>query len=501
MKLKDKSLTAGDVIFDDNVRYSNCKNEFDDIVRNINHEKSSESEYTNGWLVPDYAHFTDFDTQEPINMNGWKIHISPTFKNVVRVLKIVIDYAKECEKNNNYITFKFMRDLDKYKSYISNENLNVYDYESQRGKFITIYPKNDEQAREIADTLHEKFDQNRLRNDNDFISIKNDFQIYPGIYTRLANYKDIYENTGNKVGIDVNELMAHLNANNINVGYKNYKHPFKELRFNNKILPKNVCAINDLFAVKSIIKNTREICKYINNPYFDYMIRLFKDMLWYFNIKVKFDEISKDDHFKELKNKWSKYYNPLKTLLDRDFRITNKYFKNYLNRRVISDEEIGLIKSLILSVDDFTRLDYRLNNIFSINTNPNINNQGRLYDFINNNGSIYKINNDGLKMMNNLAEYQRDFYSSDEHVKKVCSIMWNCIDYFKFTFGFNYELTENEEERRRYIRDLYDEDIDYKDVIKYNDIVDNRVMNVELARQRYKYQRSIDKQIKKRNRN
>ena len=74
--------------------------------------------------------------------------------------------------------------------------------------------------------------------------------------------------------------------------------------------------------------------------------------------------------------------------------------------------------------------------------------------------------------------------------------MWNYIDHFKFTFGFNYELTEDEVKRKKYIRDLYDEDIDYKDVIKFDDIIDNRIINERLSGQKYEYQLSIDKQIK-----
>ena len=553
MKLKDKSLTAGDVIFDDNVNYADYKNdvkEFKNITKDIKLDKELSDMYIRGWTVPNYTHYSD--TYKNVNyehVNGWKIHISPTLKNVVKVLKIVTDYSKECEtnrelhkkelenaeknlldyaringykitindfnskeikekfensiyykiwaqhKNNdkhiNYLFFKFNNNFDDYNRLINDKNLRGND--DLRGKFIAIYSKNDFQAREIADTLHEKFVDNGLINEDDFINIKNDFQVYPGIYARLTNYYDAIFNdrkSRSKVGINYWDLEAHLTYGMyIDHNIETYEHPFKELRFNGKILPRNVYIINDLFAVKSIIDNMctyiNDFNQYMNNSYFDYTIKLFKNIANYNNIKV--DTIVTTFN---AANKYDKYEVLLDEIHKHNIEINNEFIKNYIdNNNITNANELNFIQSL---VDDNIPVFDKLNDVIKNYTGLN----GSLRDFINDNDyrNLNDIHDDAIRKINHVIDVIDEFNNLNVRVQYACTIMCNNIENNKFKFGFNYELTDNDTRCREYIMDLYNADIEYDDVIKYNDIVNDRIINRKLVNQKYTYQTPIDRQ-------
>lgn len=164
---------------------------------------------------------------------GWKIHISPKpNKNIFRVLEIV-----ESAREKLNFCYKFFNDLVLYVN-VCNDNKN------QAGKFITIYPKDDQMALEIAETLNEAFKKNNL-SENDFLEIRNDFKVYPGIYTRLCHYNDKEDkNSRYSLGIPQTVLKNYVNSKKLS----KYKHPFKKLTVKNIEIPKKVSKINKFLS-------------------------------------------------------------------------------------------------------------------------------------------------------------------------------------------------------------------------------------------------------------
>lgn len=76
---------------------------------------------------------------------GWKLHISATIKNALSILQIALPILLETK-----IAFKFPATINFL--YALNSG---HSYDCQAGKFITIYPSNDQQAVDTAWLLHE----------------------------------------------------------------------------------------------------------------------------------------------------------------------------------------------------------------------------------------------------------------------------------------------------------------------------------------------------------
>ena len=76
---------------------------------------------------------------------GWKLHVSATILNASDLLEIVAPFLES--QKAFYKAPKSLRELKKLNSGV------YYDY-SQIGKFITIYPQNDEHALFLAERLH-----------------------------------------------------------------------------------------------------------------------------------------------------------------------------------------------------------------------------------------------------------------------------------------------------------------------------------------------------------
>lgn len=125
---------------------------------------------------------------------GWKIHISPNTDHCKEVFEIVDALSDEIG-----FTFKVNKHMDLYA-----QSFLLYEAnDSQRGKYITIYPNSDEIAAEISERLNEEF-QKRGLTDEDFMELRYDFKIYPGIYTRFTSYDDSDGETRGR--LDVPEL-------------------------------------------------------------------------------------------------------------------------------------------------------------------------------------------------------------------------------------------------------------------------------------------------------
>lgn len=98
-------------------------------------------------------------------LEGWKIHVSPYLKDYGKVLNIVTTLMLARK-----ISFKFAYNLSDY-LLLSDKNISP----SQFGKYITIYPKNDNEFKSILKTLNEKltnFDGVRVPSDRRYMNSK-----------------------------------------------------------------------------------------------------------------------------------------------------------------------------------------------------------------------------------------------------------------------------------------------------------------------------------------
>ena len=158
------------------------------------------------------------------------------------ILKLVYKYHEE-----NKIHGKFIRTLPHYRHF--NKEMPELNRDYQVGKFITIYPKNDDEAKKIVESLHTAFEAEGL-DDSCFLEISDDFKVYPGIYVRMSEFHGGLDDNiaRGKLCIPTQVFKAHCNIMEIET--ENYQHPFDKLYAHGKDMPKDVCKIND--AVKKI---------------------------------------------------------------------------------------------------------------------------------------------------------------------------------------------------------------------------------------------------------
>ena len=215
-------------------------------------EGKTYEEYRNG-VAGFYAHgkksfdaFSKILPREFKNIEtGWKIHVSPDFFHCTDILRIVEDLRKE--RNFNY---KFVKSPYTYRMYF---NVN----QDQAGKFVTIYPKDDQESRWIVEELNKRFVEKGF-DESCFLEVKGDFKVYPGIYVRMSEYGGhLDDNSGRGTFcIPIRVLGSHCD-DNLNVGWdakdediknneqvKKYEHPFEHLYAHGVEMPKKVCEIN-----------------------------------------------------------------------------------------------------------------------------------------------------------------------------------------------------------------------------------------------------------------
>jgi Protein kinase domain len=107
---------------------------------------------------------------------GWKLHVSATILNASDLLEIVAPFLESQEAF--YKAPESLRELKKLNSGI------YYDY-SQVGKFITIYPRNDEHATFLAERLHRL----TLRNSSPTIPFDLRYQPKSSVFYRYGAFK------------------------------------------------------------------------------------------------------------------------------------------------------------------------------------------------------------------------------------------------------------------------------------------------------------------------
>ncbi|MEU6081049.1 class III lanthionine synthetase LanKC [Streptomyces sp. NPDC047108] len=106
--------------------------------------EAAQQEAPQGWQrhrSGDWLAFRPLDAELP--SQGWKIHVSACLDNAEKVLAVVRDY---CVPRS--IAFKFMPSR-----YLLHTRNAKYADRAASGKFITVYPADDEQCREIAEDL------------------------------------------------------------------------------------------------------------------------------------------------------------------------------------------------------------------------------------------------------------------------------------------------------------------------------------------------------------
>ena len=207
---------------------------------------------TDGYSINDTGKWYIYKFDE--SRFGWKLHISPKPQYCIRIHNIVKKYCMDHD-----IAYKRMSTLTAYMRY---ERYGKHN--SQYGKFICIYPKTDNESRQVADDLHKLFNQQGY-DETCFIPINYDFEVYSGIYTRLVGlYQSDYDSLAREqIGINISEFCHYLNErriqkNNRQKGIENnyddinddkldiltYIHPFNQIKAFGVIMPKLVIDIN-----------------------------------------------------------------------------------------------------------------------------------------------------------------------------------------------------------------------------------------------------------------
>jgi hypothetical protein len=125
---------------------------------------------------------------------GWKMHVS---MNPERATEIAETVLPELRKRG--ITHKIAKDLADFSTWEG----------TQAGKFITIYPRNDQEAREIARLISDALEKKGLK-DSDFIPIKGEDVSGTGVYARYGRFTDrpLKDSNGNVIPGSKDKIMG-----------------------------------------------------------------------------------------------------------------------------------------------------------------------------------------------------------------------------------------------------------------------------------------------------
>lgn len=124
-----------------------------------------------------------------IPVQGWKVHISARVENAGNVAETVLPILQE-----RGIVHKVVSDVDAYRNLLARPN------NTQVGKFITFYPRNEEEAREISRILSAALER-RGFSSNDFIPVAGESPSGLGLYARYGKIVD-----QNLIGPDGNPI-------------------------------------------------------------------------------------------------------------------------------------------------------------------------------------------------------------------------------------------------------------------------------------------------------
>ncbi|TDV24421.1 protein kinase-like protein [Mycoplasmopsis mustelae] len=97
------------------------------------------------WEITNNGDFLSFIYEKTkLPENGWKIHISAILVNYKQILNIVVCFCKQ-----HKMTFKYIKDYKEFQNTLTQKKIN-----NLTGKFITIYPINEKQAKFIILNLY-----------------------------------------------------------------------------------------------------------------------------------------------------------------------------------------------------------------------------------------------------------------------------------------------------------------------------------------------------------
>ena len=119
-------------------------------------------------------HFSIYDVELPLQ--GWKFHVSAKPENMHEIAEKMLPVLQREGIPHKVVNPK---QFDRYVSKIGNPD------KTQQGKFITVYPQNNEEARRYAQLLRQIVEDNNFNRD-DFINIPNENEIAPGIFVRYG---------------------------------------------------------------------------------------------------------------------------------------------------------------------------------------------------------------------------------------------------------------------------------------------------------------------------
>ena len=190
-----------------------------------------------------FCHLENNDMSE----SGWKLHVTPDLFHCAEVFDIVFELYKEKK-----INFKFVRGLDMYRKKLAKSK-------TQAGKFITIYPRSDNEARWIADELSRRFSECGL-DESCFLKVRNDFKVSTGIYTRISKYagEDKDYLARNYCCMPYGMLKKHYRCDY--EGLKLCRHPFDNLYHDGVAMPRNILDMANKVHAK-LPQDIREKCE------------------------------------------------------------------------------------------------------------------------------------------------------------------------------------------------------------------------------------------------
>lgn len=152
----------------------NYQKNIDQIAPKIDFSGKSKGQYlSNGY----WRQWMDPTANASVPDQGWKLHVGATAQSAEKIAESVIP---ELQKRG--IMHKVVDNLTKY------SGLNP-SRDTQAGKFMTIYPRNDREAREIANLVDGVMKKQGLR-DSDFIKPPGELVIRPGVSARFGRFTD-----------------------------------------------------------------------------------------------------------------------------------------------------------------------------------------------------------------------------------------------------------------------------------------------------------------------
>lgn len=112
---------------------------------------------------------------DELPLQGWKFHVSAKPENMAQIAK---DVLPELRRLN--IPHKVVGDFQRYAQSAGTTS-------SQQGKFITVYPRNPEEAQQYGKILKEIIQRRGYKSD-DFLNIPNEHEFAPGIFGRYGRH-------------------------------------------------------------------------------------------------------------------------------------------------------------------------------------------------------------------------------------------------------------------------------------------------------------------------